>query len=663
MTQEPKLPAVRPLALVCLLALSAPALAWEVEVRVGLEGVLQEEGWAPLRVRCQAAPDDPPLSGVVVVDLGREAVAGCAAPIHLAPGEAALIHMAVPVGPGRNYEARLVDARGRTVATSPPEVALALLDAEESLGLLVGGDGLAALRAAAVQKGAPRLVHVEAEGLRHLPDCVLDGMAAVILVPEAGGALREVARDRQQVERLRGFVERGGTLVVLAGSGSPFWEDSPLLELLPVRQHEGLIDVHRSVFEALLGPLGVDDRRVRTIPALAVVPRQAERLIPGTDLLLRRRLGRGRVLFLAFDPDLPALRGAVRAGPFLTQLVPPRPPEPARLRDDALEGLSRRAFQGVGTVGTTGVSLMALALVAQLLLVGPVALLLGRRRGPWVAFLAPGLFSLLVAGALLVGGALTRGEPAARALVWSFRDQSGTAQDRVSLGLFAGGGEEFSLALPAGLVPAPGPRRDLTLLQFRAAPPRLRCEEGHPVAIEPLRVPARGLAHLELRGPADPEPAPFRAQLAAPLDPGQGGLELVELEALAPLEGLSALVIGPREARLGRLPGLAPGERWTFDPAQAMALPEARDGWEGDLWRDEAGTEESVLLAVAGQLQAERARAAASAPTGLAPSFPSAWLLRVDASQAPLAVSRGEDGVPLPVATRRVTVWAVGAGR
>lgn len=649
-------------ALTLLAFCAAPGGAWEVEVKVGLEGVLREDGWAPLSVRCRAAADDPPLSGEVRVDLGRDAISACSAPVRLAPGEVAVVHLVVPVGATRSYEARLVDAAGRTVATSPPEVALALLDPGEPLALMIGGDGLAPLRALGAQKGAVRPIHVEAEALAHLPDCVLDDMSALILVPEPGSGLRDLARDPSQVDRLDGYVRRGGTLLVTSGTAAPFWEDTPLLELLPVHHQQGFVDVPRSTFESLFGPLASDERRTTTIPTLAVVPRQAEHLIPGTDLLLRRRLGQGQVLFLAFDPDHPALRGAARAGLFLSQLVPPQRTEPASLRPDALETLAKRAFEGVSTIGNQGVGLIALALAAQLMLVGPIALLIGRRRGPWVALLAPGGFSLLVAAALFLGAALARGPSTARALVWSFQDANGGARQRISLGLFTGPPERFTLSLPGGLTPLPGPRRDLSLLQFRDPAPLLICAQGQPVSIAPVCVPARGLAQFELRGPPAPEPLPCRWRSVDP--PLAGALPLLELEATAAMVGVSALVIGPHETRLGRLPELVAGARWTFDPNQALLIGgEARPAFEGDLWGDRPGAADALLLAVTDQLAAERTRALAAAPSGLPAAFPSVWLLRVDGTPPPLTITCQGEPAPLPVATRRITLWALEGGR
>lgn len=622
--------------------------------------MLQDEGWAPLVVRCRAAPDDPALEGSVRVDLGREtAVTGCAAPVRVEAGGEASVDLVVPVGPGRAYEVRLLDGRGRTLATVTPEVPGGLADADEPLGLLVGADGLLALRALP-PKGVARLVRIEPERLRRLPDCVLDGLASLVLRADAGSSLRELAGDPPLVERLRRWVERGGTLAVLAGSGPPFWEDGPLAELLPVRAQGGVVDEPLGTFEALIGPLTAPDHLPGTIPLARLARRGEDGAIEGRrgDLLVRRRLGRGRVLVLTFDPDHPALRGAARATGFLAQLVPPRALEPPRPREQALQGLSRAAFAGVAPLQTTAVSLLLAALVLHLLLVGPVAVFLGRRRGPWAGFFAPAGFSLLLAGLLFLAGAATRGEPVARALVWSFRSAGSgqAARTHVSLGLFAGASERFRVELEPGTVPASASRRELALIQLRGTGPLLGCREGQLEAIEPLLVQARGLAQVELRAPAPEEPPPFRVRLNAPAAAGE--LPMIELAALTPLEeGLCLLAIG-RELRLGRAPALAEGARWTFEPERAVALPRGSQALEGDLW-GHAPPEQELLAAAALALEDERARAIASTPVGISPSFPAWWVLRLDdPGGAPLRVRRG-DGAELPLAVRRVTAWAV----
>lgn len=661
----------RPLALLALLALggqATPSRAYELEVVVGLDGVLQEETWAPVLVRVKAHPGEPTLAGTVAVDLGRDAVAGGETPVTVVPGQTTLARLVVPIGPGRSYQVRLLDAERRTVAETDPEVAGAILDRDDRLGLLVGADGLLALRASP-QKGAPRLTRVSATELRPLPECVLDGLAAVVLLPDASGDLRDLARDRAVVDRLSGFVERGGTLVAVGGTPTPFWEGSPLEELLPLarqRARPGREPV--ATFEELLGPLALaPDEAPAALPILRVLPDDTAQPVfalgrSGDPLLIRRRLGRGQVLFLAFDPDLPALRTGARAGAFLSQLVPPRPVAPPRLEDKELEATARRAFGGVSPLTTTGVSLLGMALLGHVLLVGPVAILIGRRRGPWAALFAPGLFSLLVATGLFLAGAAARGEPAGRALAWSFRrarDPQSPGRLHLGLGLFAGRGERFRLGLGPGLVPLSTRRDALTLGgQLRAPNPRLVFQDGHPVSIDPVCVAARGLIHLELEGPDAPEPAPFeRARLVPPAVPG--GAPRLELRATAPEQSLHAVVMGPGGARFGSIPALEPGQTWLFDGERGVAPPRSPAAWEGDLWADDDPTpSQALLLQVAAQLEARRTASLASTPAGIPPAFPAGWIVRLDRPDAAPFTASTERG-PLPISLRRITVWSV----
>lgn len=654
-------------------ALLAPSRAYELDVAVGLDGVLQEDAWAPLLVRVRAHPDEPALVGTVAVDLGREAISGGEAPILVTPGQTSLARLVVPIGPGRSYQVRLLDGQGRTLAEDTPEVVGAILDHDDRLGLLVGADGFLALRAAP-QKGAPRLARILPDELRPLPDCVLDGLAAVVLLPDEATNLRDLARDRALVERLRAWIERGGTLVVVGGQQTAFWEDSPLAELLPLgRQRAWPGREPLATFEDLLGPFVLSlDELPETLPVLRVVPADSAEPVlaqgrrSGDPLLVRRRLGRGQVLVLAFDPDLPPLRTGVRAAAFLSQLIPPRPAAPPRLDDKDLEATARRAFGGVSPLSTTGVTLLGLALLAHVVLVGPVALFIGRRRGPWAALFAPGLFSLVVASGLFLAGAASRGEPVARALVWSFRraaDPEAPGRQRVGLGLFAGRGERFQLDLPPGLTPVSTRRDTLSIgAQLRAPTPRLTCKDGHPVAIGPVPVPARGLFHLELEGPAPPEAAPFEhARLLPPVVPG--GAPRLELRARTGAQGLHLVVIGGAGggARLGSVPPLEPGQTWLFDGERGLAIGRAPSAWEGDLWGEPDPLPAQALLAqLAAQLEARRTAALSSTPAGVPPAFPAGWIVRVDVPASPPLQVGGERG-PLAVAARRITAWAVEA--
>src|SRR5262249_23569235 len=143
----------------------------------------------------------------------------------------------------------------------------------------------------------------------------LEGVAAVVLADGPGVA--ELARDDARVAVLTTWVRSGGTLLVTGGSGARFFQGTPLGELLPV----DVLPERDEIPAAALSPLGAIADPVPVDRASARPSAHTILAGPGgAPIVAERKLGRGRVVFLAFDPDRPPLRGAKNLGAFLSGL-------------------------------------------------------------------------------------------------------------------------------------------------------------------------------------------------------------------------------------------------------------------------------------------------------------------------------------------------------
>jgi len=642
--------------------LAGPAAAVEAHVRVGLDGFLVAGAWTPLEVRCTVAPDEPPLDGAVLCDLPGDAVGRVRADVRAAPGTTSVVRLAVPVGAGRTYGVRVVDGAGRTVASTEPLATWTLVEPDDGLALVVGGRRLPGFGA---DEALPRLARVGPERLPRASG-VLEGLRAIFLCGDAGG-LREVARDPEAVTALRRFAEAGGTLVVAPGGPTAFWTGTPLAALLPVGDAAGWTSRPPEDVARVVGGL---DPAGGPIPVLSTVLRRGARGEEdrrGRDpLVARRALGRGRVVFVAFDLEHPRVRRAPGLRNVLAELARRAPPWP-RLPPRELEREAAAAFAAYPALGPGGFYLLVLAVLVHIGAIGPVASLVGKRRGARAGLLLAPAASFGVAAGVLAVATLARGEAEARLVTWSFHAAgSRQAAVQVDVGLFAGAGGAFTVEVPPGLRPTARSRDDLALLLPRAPVPAAEIAGGRVVAVGPVAVPARGHARVELAGAAGTDGGgrflgpPLRVTASGP--PDAWPTLRVVTDGAGPLAGLYGLAIhdhGPPFARLDRLPEVSPGVTVEWDASEGAPL-EASGADPLDPFDGGRRAVDALVHAVGWRLLQERQRAVAGAPRAAA-RFPTAWVIRVVEE----AADRGANGLTVrdgegrPVATRvlRVALW------
>lgn len=130
------------------------------------------------------------------------------------------------------------------------------------------------------------------------------------------GDVRPESLSPEQVEALRGLVERGRTLIVCGGADQARlrgWEQAGLLAapVRGIRTVPGLRGLARRYGRAdLVSPIAVADVGAVSPPARILL---AERGLP---LVIERPLGAGRLLFVTFDPTRPPFRGSALERPF-----------------------------------------------------------------------------------------------------------------------------------------------------------------------------------------------------------------------------------------------------------------------------------------------------------------------------------------------------------
>lgn len=654
--------AARVLHVLLPVLLVGPARALDVQVEVGFDGIVVEGAWTPVHVRCTLGPDEPALDGRVVIARPREVVTSVQAPLRLQPGESATVRLAVPGAPGLAWEAEVRDARDRTLARAQPSGATALLLPDERLVLLVGAVGLPGLFEGGIDR--PRVARLTPDRLPRDPHA-LDGAVAIVLkAPTTADAAHvELARDPAAVAALERYVRAGGTLLLVPGD-APFWRDAPLDALAPARV-AGRAEEPASALAPALGDL--DDERA--VPVLACEPRPGARVTWSGrrhPLVIERALGRGRVVLVAFDPDREGLRGAARAGAFLTDLVDGGPTPPPALTGADATALLDELLAATPPLTSAWFYVLAAAAVAQLLAVSLLTAALVRRRGPWAALSVPPLASVALAAVLVAVGALARGDPRLTTLLLELPDPGGGAATvHAVVGLQAGRAGRYSVELPPSLRPGAQPETAFDLLRPRARKAALTLRPGQPATVGPIDARAHGRHALLLTGRALDGDAALRAGpavsaravpvLGLPGDPhaavGPVSARVdVTSRAAAPLEGLHVLVLGPVGGRLGRLGPLQPEESATFSPGpHDLVAPDRRP--LGPL--DDPGAAAAVLERVARRLELAWSRAVAVAPNGTAPAVPSAWVLHAQVEPGARVRVLDEAGRPIDDARAR----------
>ena len=100
------------LAWVGLVACASTGAALEVDVKVGLGGLLVPDTWAPIQVTVTLDADAEPLRGQVVLERPRQAVSRCVTPLEVAPGSRTTVTLAAPIGlASQEYRIDVLDDR------------------------------------------------------------------------------------------------------------------------------------------------------------------------------------------------------------------------------------------------------------------------------------------------------------------------------------------------------------------------------------------------------------------------------------------------------------------------------------------------------------------------------------------------------------------------
>ncbi len=544
-----------------------------IEVEAGWEGSFVEDAWAPLRVVVSLPPGSPPLRGRLVCEpVPGERVPGTEARFALAPTAAetasAVVRFAVPARGDLSFTVRAEDEKGTELARAAPHDLPHRVDSRDHLVLLAGRrSGLAALaQAQASLPAAPSLrgvamslanrppaIHVARVEAEEIPDrpWILSAASAVFL--EDGDGMVELARDEARLAALEAYARGGATLVIVGGRGAAFWAGSGLERLLPVSASGALSSLTPRDLAALGAPGGGDARASRAELKDGIGARDLlhDGTGPGEPVLAAERpLGRGRVVFLAFDPDEIQVRGAPAVATLLARLVLESRGKPPAPSPERLVELTARDLVDRPSLTVAGLMGIAASAAAALIVLGPVA---ARRRSvPSRVLVAPGLAAALAALVVAVAAA-TRGPLEVDAIAYGFAE-SGSDEALVveDLGAFAGPATSVDVELLGGATVLPLEAPKLDLLAFRERRRGLRVERGERAVVEALALPPKGFAWFR---------AGAFSRLRASLKARREGDELALEASLGPIPAGIALRVDPvaHAAWSSPTPALMPG--------------------------------------------------------------------------------------------------------
>lgn len=453
----------------------------DVQVELGFDGRYVEGGttWTPVAVTLQTEPRSAPLSGRVVLEAQPlQRVAWFAAPFELPAsptGARTRVVLGVPSWSERSFAVKVEDARGREVPISvaPTE----RLDAKDRLVLGTRGYGLAAFADPQQHGGGQalvgpivRLVHASDGVGTTLRDRIpvrpelLSSLTAVILAD--GPGVPELVRDPERTAAFEEWIHGGGTLVVVGGAGT-FWRGTPVEEWLPVTVGARAIPITLApgALESLGEPRAwgsATDAQLRGDATLLAGS-------PAHALVAARDLGRGRVVFVAFDPNSGDLRGSAEVTRFLHGILAGTAArnDSVAIPPERLARLSAQAWDEVAPLSVPGLAGVALAALVAAAIAGPVA---ARRRGrPDRIWVAP-LLSAGLAGVVVAVAGIARGPSEVRRIAWVFVDPGGGTGTVVEdTALFSGGERSFELELAPGALPLELERPKVELVDFERA--------------------------------------------------------------------------------------------------------------------------------------------------------------------------------------------------
>jgi hypothetical protein len=593
-------------ALVLALAFTGAASAQEepseglpkLEVSVGL-GNLVFGDWTQIQITASLPKGAAPFRGRLQVAIAGSQVGGCEAPFELAADSQRTLRMVVPVVKGEAFRVRLLDGEGKVVLTEEPEDDAERVD--DSVAMLLAPKGLAGLDAKE-RKGGMHVARIDPASLPRDPRALRRLRALFVPLDES---TQELIRDPKSVEVLRRYVEEGGRLVLLA-----------LREALcPVRDpRPGTLPPDR--VKTLLGEI---ESPLPVVKSRLAPGAKWQLLLGTTDLVAELRVGEGQVAFVAFDPDGTVARSGDLVSQAVDQLAATKRSARALQDDWGLEGIADDCFQTREVLTSTGFSLLVFALVVHGLVIGPLTLVLGRRKKrPWLALLVPAALSAVLGFLILAVVALTRDEGTdARAVIMVTQaapERAGVAH--VELALFAGSPTECAIDLGGTWTPGRRERGPLQALQFRHAPPWIQVQEGAGQRISPIRIAGHGLSRWRLRG--------TRPRLPLRVDRAEDGTYTFAAEES--LGGLWAVSLD-KEARLEALAPLGQ-EALTWIPSAAPLFLERALPFDMDPFREEQARPLLVRRVV------WRLHQTWLSQVSQGNSFPGAWLVRVEAAQA-----------------------------
>jgi hypothetical protein len=413
-----------------------------VRASVGFNNLYRDgPQWVPVRARVSNTGASL-LTGEITVQGNTASSATYSQPVSLYPGTTKVSTLYVPAtGVGNAVTVRYV-AAGRTIgqALAYPE---AIPDGDLLVGTLTDNPATTSwLRGAAPPGTTLHLAPLSPTGVPPAPEALL-GLDALVLTNLDSSQL-----DSGQIDALRGYVQQGGSLLVVGGAD---WQAT--LGGLP----SDLVPGHPTGFRTvpllpeprLLGNAPLPHGRVGVAPLRS--PRGVALLSHGAEgLIVKQPLGDGLIDYLAFDPSQSPLAGWAGL-PALSRAIlgDAMPQSMRRLSLDSADRSTGYLFPGSQPMALptelANVPEPAVAVLLGLLVLGAAAIvfivavpLVVRRMKPRLAPFA------VVLAVLIAAGTLIRAAPAYA--------ESRTIVNTISFVWLDGKGPQYPATVYAGVI-------------------------------------------------------------------------------------------------------------------------------------------------------------------------------------------------------------------
>jgi len=413
------------------LAARAPSISFPAQSPVTLKVVAgygeeyRKSAWVPVRVSVHNRSAAAVRGTVAIPDHGFSSQFSAAsysalygAQLTLSPGESKQVTLYLPGQHiGDQISVQFLVA-GRHVAAASDAPA-ALDDRTISVGGLSDDPQLLTwLQRLKPQYSSVHVVDLSPSTLDPVPEA-LGNFDAIVL------SNATLSLDRDQLDSLTGFVHDGGSLILVGG---PSWQQT--LGPLPSALVPGRLSGSRAVpdlsgLRSLTGypldnprtkPFGDPQPKARTVvsiltrPVGSVLAAQA-----GIPLVVRRAVGQGRVIYLAFDPAVDSIARWRGAAQLLTYLVTQTDPsvavrlsssgsQPGYFPDRFGPDMMRQELENVPSATAPSLFLLIALGLLSVLLLGPLNLLLLRhfRKEEWAWLTMPCLALLCLATTMTV---------------------------------------------------------------------------------------------------------------------------------------------------------------------------------------------------------------------------------------------------------------------